>query len=134
MTIAHTKIEALTHDCRDVGKNHRLHGHLFPVGSEWGQFYNQVSPKEGEIVMPKTCSSFFTGTHIDRVLRYIGIENVIVIGFVTEQCVSTTARDACDHGYYVYVISDACATSTKEKHEYELASIGKQGFCLRNRH
>jgi ureidoacrylate peracid hydrolase len=73
--------------------------------------------------MPKTCSSFFTGTHIDRILRYIGIENVIIVGFVTEQCVSTTARDACDHGYYVYVVSDACATSTKEKHEYELDFI-----------
>ena len=123
MTIAHTKIEALTNDCRDVPKNHRLHGHLLPIGSKWAQFYDEVTPKKGEIVMSKTCSSFFNGSSIDRVLRFSGVENVIVVGFVTEQCVSHAARDACDHGYYVYVVSDACATSTQEKHNYELAFI-----------
>ena len=123
MTIAHTKIEAKTKDCRDVGKNHRLHGHLLPVGSEWAKFYKEVEPIEGEIVMSKTCSSFFTGTSIDRVLRYIGIENVIVVGFYTEQCISSTAREACDHGYYVYVVADATATSTQSVHDSELAAL-----------
>jgi nicotinamidase-related amidase len=126
MTIAHTKIEAKTKDCRDVGKNHRLHGHLLPVGSEWAEFYEEVAPVEGEIVMSKTCSSFFSGTSIDRVLRYIGIENVIVVGFYTEQCVSSTVREACDHGYYVYAVSDGTATGTQATHDYELAVLSNR--------
>jgi nicotinamidase-related amidase len=86
-------------------------------------FFEDVRPTEGEIVLPKTCSSFFTGTAIDRILRNIGIENVIIVGFYTEQCITTTARDAADTGYYVYVVNDAVAATTVEVHDAALRAI-----------
>lgn len=123
ITIAYTRIEALTKDCRDVGHLHRLHRFIVPPGSEWAEFFDEIKPKEGEIVLSKTCSSFFTGTSIDTVLRNIGIDTVIIIGFYTEQCITTAARDAADIGYNTIVIEDAITTLTQEKHDNAINAI-----------
>ena len=64
-----------------------------------------MAPIDGEVVLTKTCSSFFTGTNIDTVLRNSDIENVIMVGFYTEQCITTAARDAADTFYYTIVVS-----------------------------
>jgi len=37
-----------------------------------------------------------------------------VVGVYSNECVSTAIRDACDLGFYVTLISDACATVTPE--------------------
>jgi nicotinamidase-related amidase len=39
----------------------------------------------------------------------------------------SAARDACDLGYLVTVVADACTTSSAERHEQSL--IGIRGYC-----
>lgn len=123
MTIAHTRIHSLTPDCRDAGPLHKLHGLVIPEGHHYAEFLPGVEPQPGEIVIPKTSSSFFTATHIDLILRNIGIENVVIVGFYTDQCITTAARDAADIGYYTFVVEDAVNAQTSEFHEQALAHI-----------
>ena len=52
-------------------------------------------------MLPKTSSGVFNSTNLDYVLRNLGIENVIVAGFVTDQCVDMAIRDGADRGYYM---------------------------------
>ncbi len=84
-----------------------------------------VAPIEYEVVMRKTCSSFFNGTSIDDVLRNSGIEYTIIVGLYTEQCVSSTARDSVDKGYYTILIDDAVETWTMERQISGIANIDR---------
>jgi ureidoacrylate peracid hydrolase len=61
------------------------------------------------------------------VLRNLGVKSLIVAGVLTDQCIDSTVRDACDLGYLVTVPTDACATLTAERHEWAL--LNNRGYC-----
>ncbi|MEC5382444.1 isochorismatase family cysteine hydrolase [Aurantimonas sp. C2-6-R+9] len=60
-------------------------------------------------------------------LRNIGIDTLVITGFLTDQCIDHTVRDAADRGFYPICISDACATHSKERHDNALAAF--TGYC-----
>ena len=119
----HVKIESKFEDGRDVGRLHKLHNFIVPPGSVWGEFFDEVKPSDGEIVLTKTCSGAFIGTDLDRILRNLGTENLIIIGFYTDQCVETAARDAADIGYNTILVEDACTTLTQELHDNAIKAL-----------
>jgi nicotinamidase-related amidase len=119
----HVKIESKFGDGRDVGRLHKLLNYVVPPGSVWAEFFDKVKPSEDEIVLTKTCSGAFVGTELDRILRNLGIETLIIIGFYTDQCVETTARDAADIGYNIILVEDACTTLTQELHDNAIKAI-----------
>ncbi|MGD8526723.1 MAG: isochorismatase family protein, partial [Thioalkalispiraceae bacterium] len=41
----------------------------------------------------------------------------------TNECVSTTVRDACDRGFYTTLINDACATVTPKLHNATIETV-----------
>jgi len=51
----------------------------------------------------------------------------VITGFLTDQCVDHTVRDAADRGFYPICISDACATHAKERHVNARAAF--TGYC-----
>jgi biuret amidohydrolase len=119
----HIKIESLSGDAADTGLLHKGVGFLVPPGTEWGQFIPAVKPLPGEIVMTKTCSSAFTGTMLNQVLRNLGIKEVIIVGFYTDQCVTTAARESADLGYITMLVEDATMADTLEGHLAEIKAI-----------
>merc|ERR1711920_576979 len=54
------------------------------------------------------------------------IEQLILCGQLTDQCVESTARDAADLGYFVTVASDACLAKSLDSHQKGL--FGMKGF------
>jgi nicotinamidase-related amidase len=125
--IVYTVIESLTRDGRDRSLDHKLSSMHIPRGSELAQVIDEVAPAEDDIVLPKTSSGVFNSTVIDYVLRNLGVENVIVAGFVTDQCVDMAIRDGADRGYYMICAADACAAYTDERHATALRTFG--GYC-----
>lgn len=125
--VIYTVIEALTLDGRDRSLDHKLSNIFVPKGSRLARVIDTVAPAGDEIVLPKTSSGVFNSTNIDYVLRNLGIENVIVTGFVTDQCVDMAVRDGADRGYYMVCAQDACAAYTRERHEAALRAFG--GYC-----
>jgi nicotinamidase-related amidase len=75
-----------------------------------------ITPIDDEIVLNKTSVSTFNSTAIDQILRNMRRDRLWVAGVVTEGCVELTARDAADRGYYVTLVTDACASSTRAAH------------------
>jgi nicotinamidase-related amidase len=69
-----------------------------------------VVPQPGEPIVIKKLPSSFTGTTLDATLKALGRNHLIVTGFMTHMCVSTTVRAALDHGYRCTVIATACGT------------------------
>jgi len=125
--VVYTVIEALTQDGRDRGLDYKITGFLVPKGSWDGQVLDAVAPVGDEIVLPKSASSVFNATHIEYVLRNMGITQIAMAGVYTDQCVETAVRDACDKGFLVTLVADACATTSQTAHDNSLSAMS--GYC-----
>lgn len=121
----HVKIESYLKDAADTGRLHASAGMFYPPNSSAAEFCDEVKPIDGEIVLSKTCSGIHIGTPIDRILRNLNIKNTIVVGFYTDQCVSTSVRDLADLGYRVDLIEDAVNAMSQERHEKAMLGIKK---------
>jgi nicotinamidase-related amidase len=83
-------------------------------GHPGNEFKPEVRPLPGEPVIRKSVNSAFIGTDLKQRLDAQRIRTVVIAGFVTEHCVSTTARMAGNYGYLVFVAADATASFRKK--------------------
>jgi ureidoacrylate peracid hydrolase len=125
--VLYTVIESLTADGRDRSLDYKITGFNVPKGSSDAQVVQELTPGQDEIVFPKTSSSVFISTNIDYVLRNLGVRFLIIAGCLTDQCVDSSVRDACDLGYLVTVPTDACVTLSAERHAWSLRN--NRGYC-----
>src|SRR5450631_2854282 len=125
--VTYTVVESMTADGRDRSLDYKITGFHVPKGSPDARMVDELAPGDDEIVFPKTSSSVFISTNIDYVLRNLGTKYLIIAGCLTDQCVDSAVRDACDLGYLVTVPTDACATQSAERHEWSLRN--NRGYC-----
>ncbi len=122
-----TVVECLTLDGRDRSLDYKISGIFAAKGSWEAEVVDELKPLDDEIVIPKTSSSLFNSTNFEYVLRNLGVEYLMVMGMVTDQCVETAVRDGCDRGFLVTLIDDACATFSEQRHRESL--VGIKGYC-----
>jgi len=123
LEIIHTRIMSMTQDGRERSAGHkRLNLHAAP-GSKESEFLPEIAPKGDEIIISKTASGVFNATNAEYILRNMGITGLFICGVYTNECVSTTVRDACDRGFYTTLINDACATVTPQLHNATIETI-----------
>jgi ureidoacrylate peracid hydrolase len=127
LEVMYTLIRNLTRDGRDRSLDYKITGFSVPPGSWDGEVIDALKPLDDEIVIPKTASNVFCSTNIDYILRNLGTKYLVISGVVTDQCVEGAVRSACDIGYLVTLITDACATGSRERHENSLRAI--KGYC-----
>ena len=125
--VLYTTIESLTMDGRDRSLDYKITGFHVPKGSWDARVIDDIKPLDDEIVFSKSSSSVFISTNIHYILGNLGIDFLIVSGLLTDQCISSAVRDACDLGYLVTLITDACATFSQERHVTSLSHI--KGYC-----
>ena len=125
--VMYTTIESLTRDGRDRSLDYKITGFNVPKGSWDGKVIDQILPREDEIIFPKSSSSVFVSTHIDYVLRNLGVKQLVISGLITDQCVESAVRDACDLGYLVTQVTDACLTYSQARHDNSINTI--RGYC-----
>ena len=125
--VMYTTIESLTEDGRDRSLDYKITGFHVPKGSWDGKVLDQIAPKGDEIVLPKSSSSVFISTHIDYILRNLGVRQLVISGLITDQCVESAIRDACDLGYLVTQVTDACLTYSQQRHDHSIETI--KGYC-----
>jgi ureidoacrylate peracid hydrolase len=125
--VMYSVIENMTRDGRDRSLDYKISGIDVLRGSWEAQVLDEIAPLEDEMIFRKTSSNVFISTNLDYVLRNLGVRSLIVAGLMTDQCVESAVRDACDLGYLVTLVTDACTTSSAERHEQSL--IGIRGYC-----
>lgn len=125
--VMYTVIENMTKDGRDRSLDYKLSDFFVGQGSWEAQVLDAVAPGEDDIVLPKTSSGVFNSTNIDYLLRNMQIETLVVTGFLTDQCVDHTVRDAADRGFYPICVTDACASHSQTRHDNALKAFG--GYC-----
>ncbi|WLR94161.1 cysteine hydrolase family protein [Shinella zoogloeoides] len=72
-----------------------------------------IAPQAGDAVVVKNYPNSFRDTVLQETLKAGGIEDVVVVGAMSDVCIDATARAAADLGYNLTVVHDACATRDK---------------------
>lgn len=85
-------------------------GGLFDLNAINGSIVDELAPHDGEVIIRKRLPNAFAGTELHDRLKATGRAELIVCGFMTHMCVSSTVRAALDLGYRSTVIASACAT------------------------
>ena len=85
-------------------------GSPYDVTAEIGQISTEVAPKNGENKITKNYPNAFIATPLEAQLKALGIENVVLVGFMTHMCINSTARGAFNLGFKPTVVASACAT------------------------
>ena len=85
-------------------------GSLFDRSAERGAIVAPLKPRPGEIVIEKQLPNAFAGTELNAQLVATGRKELVLAGFMTHMCVSSTARAALDLGYRTTIDADSCAT------------------------
>ena len=65
---------------------------------------------QGEAVIEKGLPNAFAGTDLQAQLAATGRKNIILAGFMTHMCISSTARAGLDLGFRITVDANSCAT------------------------
>ena len=125
--IIYTVMENHTADGRDRSLDYKLSNFFIPKGSNDAKVIDALAPGADEMVIPKTSSSLFNSTNFEYLVRNIGIDTIVVTGFLTDQCVDHTIRDGADRGFHMICVSDACTTDTRARHQAALNAF--RGYC-----
>lgn len=83
----------------------------------------EAKPLDGEWLIQKRRYSAFFATDLDLLLRGIGVDTLIVCGFLTDVCVHYSCVDAHQRDYHLYLARDATAGSSLAASEAALAAI-----------
>jgi len=81
---------------------------------------SRIAPRDGEIVIEKSAASAFFDTRLSSLLRFRGVDTVIVTGMVTSGCVRATVVDACSYNYHTIVPRECVADRAEVSHEIAL--------------
>ena len=125
--VLYTVIASHKLDGSDLSLDYKISGMFCHKDSHDARVLDEVAPGGDEIVLTKTSSSVFLSTNIHYVLGNLGVRQLIIVGALTDQCVDSAVRDACDLGYLVTVPTDACATQSQLRHDTSLAN--NKGYC-----
>ena len=112
--VIYTQVASLTRDGREMGWRYKAWQMTDHVDSVEAQILEDLAPQPNDLVITKTCTSVFLGSHLDRYLRNMGIKYLIVCGVATNGCVESAVRDASDLEYSILLAEDGCATLSQK--------------------
>jgi len=85
-------------------------GSLYDIRAESGAIVDQVAPRGDEPVIVKQFPNSFVQTDLDDRLKASSAHSLVIAGFMTHMCVSSTTRAAFNLGYEPAVVASATAT------------------------
>jgi len=92
-------------------------GGPFDLEGPGGQLADTVAAQDGEPLVAKPLPNAFAQTTLKDEIDKTGRKKLIVTGFMTHMCVSSTVRAALDLGYSTTVVANACATRPLPTHD-----------------
>jgi len=96
--------------------------------TEGSEIIEELRPKEGEIVLPKTRFSAFFHTNLDAILRRMGLARIVLVGIQSPNCIRATAVDALALDYDVVLLTDAIGSKTKKVHDSNMRDMRVMGM------
>lgn len=119
-----TYVEPLLPDGRDLSPILKHYGLLTGPAADEVAPLAALTPKAGEVIIPRPTISLFTTPTAPATLRNMGIDTLYLTGVLTNVSIESTARDASDGNFKVAIVSDACTALTAEDHQQGLETLG----------
>lgn len=91
--------------------------------SDGAKTIEQLAPLKEDTIIEKVSYSGFFKTALDRKLRALGVDCVILTGVLTNICILYTAVDALMRGFTVEIPEDCVAAVNDEDHRFALKQI-----------
>lgn len=92
-------------------------------GTNGSRVVDELTPQPDDIVIPKTTYSGFFNTDLDKTLKSLGVEELILTGCVTNICILYTGVDAYMRGYYVDCPEDSVAALDEGDHKFAMRQL-----------
>lgn len=89
----------------------------------------ELQPLPKEPVLRKGRYSAFVGTDLEKRLRKLGVERLLITGVMTHLCCESTARDAFMRDFEVFFVIDGTATEDDDLHVASLMTL-TDGFVM----
>ncbi|MEO1769263.1 cysteine hydrolase family protein [Candidatus Enterococcus ferrettii] len=74
------------------------------------QLHSDLQLSAESILIKKLFPNSFHKTKLEKILKELGVKQLVITGMMTHMCVDSTTRAACELGFHSIVISDATAT------------------------
>lgn len=114
-------------DPRDRGLQRHVWGPGMSVGEDHEGIAPQIEPDSGDLVLPKVRYSAFQRTTLEPMLRARGRDQLIVTGVYAHIGCLLSAAEAFMRDIEPFLVADAVADFSREKHEMALTYIA--GHC-----
>ena len=95
------------------------------TGSEdWELIPAIAKSAKGHRIIAKNTYDAFINTDLEKILKDLQVQTVVVCGVMTDCCCDTTARSAFNRGFETWLVKDACGTANETQHEAGLSGFG----------
>lgn len=98
---------------------------ILPRSDPATDIISALSVGPDDTVLTKSSMDTFATTDLAQRLRRLGVRTVVVAGVYSDACVESTARNAAELGYPVFVAEDACAAWDPGFHAASMGSLGR---------
>ncbi len=85
-----------------------------------------VSPEDHTVIKNRYSALIAGASQLERLLRSLGIDTVLIAGTKTNVCCESTARDAMMLDFKTVLLSDCCAALSDDEHRAALENIFQQ--------
>ncbi|UCG02271.1 MAG: isochorismatase family protein [Candidatus Heimdallarchaeota archaeon] len=108
---------------------HRNKSTLIEGSNEW-QLHNRLQKKDSDLLIHKRHPNTFKETNFKEELKARNIEQLIIVGTLTDNCVAATCIGGIELGFKVILVTDAHSTFSKpapeiiERWHNELKELG----------
>jgi ureidoacrylate peracid hydrolase len=85
-----------------------------------------TSPRDLTVIKNRYSALIAGSSNLERVLRGLGVDTVLVAGTKTNVCCEATARDAMMLDFKVAMVSDCCAALSDDEHRATLETMIQQ--------
>ena len=89
-------------------------------GTAGADVIEQLKPHKQDYVISKTYYSCFYKTSLDKLLKKLKTNHLIITGVVTNICILYTTAEAYMRGYKVTIPKNCVAALTKDEHRFAL--------------
>jgi len=97
--------------------------HCLEQGPPVHEIIELLRPGERDYFVLKPKHSAFFSTTLDTLLRYLGVQTLVIAGIATNICVLFTANDAYMRDYRLIVPDDCVAANTTQENDNALGQI-----------
>lgn len=92
-------------------------------GTPEAEIVDELKPSADDYIITKRRHGAFYNTDLELLLRSRRLDTLIVTGVLTDACVADTVTGARERDFHVIILSDCCASMTKERHEYWISNV-----------